>query len=76
MSRFPRLDEIERRPDSGSLRERGGAAFWADNREPSTRGWVSALGSGDCWCGEPYKHDWAGKAAGVPHPRAAEVLCA
>lgn len=22
-----------------------------------------------CWCGEPYGHDWEGKAEGAPHPR-------
>lgn len=27
------------------------------------------LGSGDCWCGEPFGHDWPGRADGAPHPR-------
>ena len=22
-----------------------------------------------CWCGQPYQHDWPGKAERVPHPR-------
>lgn len=24
---------------------------------------------GSCWCGQRYRHDWAGKADGEPHPR-------
>ncbi|MFJ2178915.1 hypothetical protein ACIOHE_39230 [Streptomyces sp. NPDC087851] len=24
---------------------------------------------GACWCGEPYGHDWPGRADGAPHPR-------
>ena len=28
------------------------------------------LGIGNyCWCGLAYKHDWPGKAEGMPHPR-------
>ncbi|MEV7422848.1 hypothetical protein [Streptomyces sp. NPDC091212] len=25
--------------------------------------------SARCWCGEPYGHDWPGRADGAPHPR-------
>lgn len=39
---------------------------YPDNREPSTRG--MAIASGGCWCGEPFGHDWAGKADGASHP--------
>jgi len=28
------------------------------------------LGSGGCWCGETFGHDWPGKIDGRPHPRA------
>lgn len=26
-----------------------------------------------CWCGEPYNHDWPGKAAGTKHPKGTSV---
>lgn len=26
-------------------------------------------GSGDCWCGGEFNHDWPGKKDGEPHPR-------
>jgi hypothetical protein len=53
--------------------DRAIAAKWLhvrfrDNREPSTRGDVLAA-ENTCWCGEPYGHDWEGKADGAPHPR-------
>lgn len=41
----------------------------ADNREPSTR--HDVLAGDGCWCGEPFGHDWPGKADGAPHPRGA-----
>lgn len=30
---------------------------------------LTTLGEhGGCWCGEPYDHEWPGKADGEPHP--------
>lgn len=26
-------------------------------------------GSGNCWCGGEFNHDWPGKGNGEPHPR-------
>jgi hypothetical protein len=28
-----------------------------------------SLGSGSCWCGASYGHDWPDRANGAPHPR-------
>ncbi len=64
MTTYPTLEQIERRPDGPQTRPR---------RVTDTQRRESALkvifGPG-CWCGEPYGHDWPGKDAGAPHPRA------
>jgi len=30
---------------------------------------LPVVGTGLCWCGERYNHDWPGKEDGAPHPR-------
>jgi len=32
-------------------------------------GFKETLGSGSCWCGKPYGHDWPGRDDGKPHPK-------
>lgn len=55
--------ETERYPDEPNRWLR----IFPDNRHPATRG--IALGSFDCWCGQPCGHDWPGRDGGEPHPR-------
>lgn len=31
------------------------------------------IGGADCWCGQPYGHDWEGKDEGAPHPRGIDM---
>lgn len=66
MSSHPALDEIEATSYETDVRARLSGVRWRDNREPSTRG--DPLGGRDCWCGEPGRPDWPGKADGAPHP--------
>lgn len=54
---------------SRSVRAKYRHKDYPDNRLPETRLRFSALGDGTCWCGEPFGHDWEGKADGAPHPR-------
>ena len=66
------LIEESRQRKAALAADRAEQARWRevhfrDNRATETRS--SALGSGDCWCGSPYDHDWPGRAEGTPHPR-------
>ena len=57
--------------------ERQRAAKWKrvrfrDNRLPETRSHILG-GTGGCWCGEPYGHDWPGRDRDLPHPSPREI---
>lgn len=69
--RRPTLSDYDRDGDaSPQARQARGRLTRPDNRVPGTRPDDWPLGSlGGCWCGQPFDHDWDGKAAGVPHPR-------
>lgn len=54
-----------------SIRSKYARIRFRDNREPSTISGARDLRGLDvlCWCGGGWRHDWPGKADGVPHPR-------
>lgn len=62
MTRFPMLDEIERRPDTANRP-------LYPRMHPDNRLVRMSIGAGGCWCGGSYMHEWAGQDDGAPHPR-------
>ena len=65
MAWHPTLSSIERKTDRPQDRPRP----VTDTQRRETA--LEPIGSGDCWCGQPYRHGWPGKDAGAPHPRRA-----
>lgn len=59
------LDGYDRSKDAAW---EGRQARAAVNGRPVNWGEPVIAGDG-CWCGEPFGHDWPGKADGAPHPR-------
>lgn len=64
MSWHPTLSSIEGKADNPWDRPR---PLTDTQRRESA---LEPIGSGDCWCGQPYQHPWPGKDAGAPHPEA------
>lgn len=62
MSRLPSLSRYDASADA-TPQARAARRHWT--RAP----YLAVLAGDGCWCGEPYGHDWAGKADGAPHPR-------
>ena len=63
MGWHPTLSSIERKTDLPQDRARP----VTDTQRRETA--LEVIGGGDCWCGQPDLHGWAGKDAGAPHPR-------
>jgi hypothetical protein len=74
VTRRPGLSDYDRDTDASPQARRARSRLnQPDNRVPGTRPGDDPLGVlGGCWCGEPFGHDWAGKAGGAPHPRQAQ----
>ncbi len=51
--------------EDASPQARAGRAF--ARKDPAS--FLPVLSGPGCWCGEPFGHDWPGKADGAPHPR-------
>jgi len=44
-----------------------GARVWPPKPGGAKQNLRTISGDG-CWCGQPYGHDWPGRADGAPHP--------
>ena len=66
MTWHPTLSSIERGTDLPQDRQR---PVTATQRREDAMSEAGSIGTRDCWCGGPYRHDWPGKDAGIPHPR-------
>jgi hypothetical protein len=64
----PSLSSIERKTD---LPQDGPRPVTDTQRREDAMSKAGSIGGGDCWCGEPYQHDWPGKDTRMPHPRTA-----
>jgi hypothetical protein len=56
--------------DPDNYQQGSGRRVWPPHRSTApTITSADVISAGGCWCGQPYGHDWPGKADGAPHPR-------